>query len=95
MFGPDRAVPPDGNAKARIAAYARAWSARNRSPGHKGPITRAFLDVLNALLWGFHDSRFGSVPAPALDQTSSLGRALARLGTALATKAGIEQGAGG
>jgi hypothetical protein len=60
VFGPGRAVPLDRNAKARIAAYARAWSARNRSPGqHKGPITRAFLDVLQALLWGFHNSRSG------------------------------------
>ena len=60
VFGPGRAVPLDRNAKARIAAYARAWSARNRQPGqHKGPITRAFLDVLEALLWGFHNSRSG------------------------------------
>jgi hypothetical protein len=51
----------DRNAKARIAAYARAWSARNCRPGqHKGPITRAFLDVLQALLWGFHNSRSGA-----------------------------------
>ena len=33
VFGPGRAVPLDRNAKARIAAYARAWSARNRQPG--------------------------------------------------------------
>jgi hypothetical protein len=60
VFGPGRAVPLDRNAKARIAAYARAWSARNRQPGqHKGPITRAFLEVLEALLWGFHNSRSG------------------------------------
>ena len=60
VFGPGRALPLDRNAKARIAAYARAWSARNRQPGqHKGPITRAFLDVLTALLWGFHNSRSG------------------------------------
>ena len=55
VFGPGWAVPLDRNAKARIAAYARAWSARNCRPGqqqHKGPITRAFLDVLQALLWG-------------------------------------------
>ena len=57
VFGPGRAVPLDRNAKCRIAAYARAWSARNRQPGqHKGPITRAFLEVLQALLWGFHNS---------------------------------------
>ena len=60
VFGPGRAVPLDRNAKARIMAYARAWSLRNRQPGqHKGPITRAFLDVLHALLWGFHNSRTG------------------------------------
>ena len=41
-------------------AYARAWSGRNRQPGqHKGPITRTFLEVLEALLWGFHNSRTG------------------------------------
>jgi hypothetical protein len=60
VFGPGRAVPLDRNAKVRIMAYARAWGARNRQPGqHKGPITRAFLDVLQALLWGFHNSRSG------------------------------------
>jgi hypothetical protein len=60
VFGPGRAVPLDRNAKARIMAYARAWTARQRQPGqHKGPITRAFLDVLQALLWGFHNSRSG------------------------------------
>jgi hypothetical protein len=60
VFGPGRAVPLDRNAKARIVAYARAWNARNRQPGqHKGPITRAFLEVLEALLWGFHNSRSG------------------------------------
>ena len=60
VFGPGHAVPLDRNAKARIAAYARAWSTRNRQPRqHKGPITRAFLDVLQALLWGFHNARSG------------------------------------
>ena len=60
VFGPGRAVPLDRNAKARIAAYARVWSARNKQPRqHKGPITRAFLEVLEALLWGFHNSRTG------------------------------------
>jgi Helix-turn-helix domain len=60
VFGTGRAVPLDRNAKVRIAVYARAWSARNRLPRqHRGPITRAFLDVLEALLWGFHNSRSG------------------------------------
>jgi hypothetical protein len=60
VFGPGCAVPLDRNAKCRIASYARAWSARHRQPRqHRGPITRAFLEVLQALLWGFHNSRSG------------------------------------
>ena len=43
VFGHARAVPLDRNAKVRIAAYARAWSARHRQPRqHHGPITMAF-----------------------------------------------------
>jgi len=60
VCGPGRTVLLDRNAKIRIAAYARAWTARHRQPRqHKGPITRAFLEVLQALLWGFHNSRNG------------------------------------
>jgi hypothetical protein len=60
VFGAGLAVPLDRNAKCRIQAYARAWSARHRQPGqHNGPITRAFLEVLQALLWGFHNARSG------------------------------------
>lgn len=60
VFGPGRAIPLDREAKCRVAAYAKAWNARHRRPGqHKGPITSAFLDVLAALLWGFHNSRSG------------------------------------
>jgi hypothetical protein len=56
VFGPGRAVPLDRNAKAPD----HGLRARHRLPGQrKGPITRAFLDVLNALLWGFHNSRSG------------------------------------
>jgi hypothetical protein len=41
-------------------AYAKAWGARHRQPRqHRGPITRTFLEVLEALLWGFHNSRTG------------------------------------
>ena len=46
-------------APCRILAYA-PLGRRHRQPGqHKGPITRAFLEVLEALLWGFHNSRTG------------------------------------
>jgi hypothetical protein len=60
VFGPARGFALDRNAKTRIMVYARAWSARHRQPGqHRGPLTRAFLEVLEALLWGFHNSRDG------------------------------------
>ena len=60
VFGHGRGIPLDRNVKARILAYARAWGARHRQPGqHRGPITRTFLEVLETLLWGFHNSRDG------------------------------------
>jgi hypothetical protein len=60
VFGQGRCQPLDRNAKARIVTYARAWSAKHRRPGqHRGPLTRAYLEVLEALLWGFHNSRDG------------------------------------
>ncbi len=60
VFGAGRCQPLDRNAKARIIVYARAWSAKHRRPGqHRGPLTRATLEVLEALLWGFHNSRDG------------------------------------
>jgi hypothetical protein len=60
IFGQGRGIALDRNAKARIVVYARAWSAKHRRPGqHRGPLTRATLEVLQALLWGFHNSRDG------------------------------------
>ena len=51
VFGPGRAVPLDRNAKARIAAYSRAWDRLHRKPGQRGgALGRAALDVLGALL---------------------------------------------
>jgi hypothetical protein len=35
LFGPRHPVPLDHNAKSRIAAYARVWSARSRQPGDR------------------------------------------------------------
>ncbi|NPD69675.1 helix-turn-helix domain-containing protein (plasmid) [Lichenicola cladoniae] len=56
VFGEGRAIPLDRNAKARIWAYALARTAKLRRPGqHRGPLTRATLDVLRTLLWGFHN----------------------------------------
>ena len=60
VFGEGRSIPLDGNAKARIWAYALARTAKLRRPGqHRGPLTRAMLDVLRTLLWGFHNGISG------------------------------------
>jgi hypothetical protein len=60
VFGPGRAVPLDRNAKARIAAYSRAWDRLHRQPGQRGgALGRAALDILGALLWVFHNARSG------------------------------------
>ncbi len=61
VFGPARGIPLDRNAKVRVIAYARAWSAKHRQPGQhqRGPLTRAFQEVLEALLYGFHNSGSG------------------------------------
>lgn len=60
VFGKGRCRPLDRNAKVRITMYARAWSAQHKQPGqHRGPLTRAYVEVLAALLWGFHNSRDG------------------------------------
>ena len=60
VFGPAPGVPLDRNAKARIMVYVRAYNARMKQEGqHTGPITRAFMDVLRALLYAFHNSKDG------------------------------------
>ena len=60
VFGPAQGIPLDRNAKARIIFYARAWNARHKQPRqHKGPITRTFMEVLETLVWGFHNSKDG------------------------------------
>ncbi|MFC7478530.1 helix-turn-helix domain-containing protein [Dankookia sp. GCM10030260] len=60
VFGDGPGWPMDRNAKARIMVFAAAWTARHKQPGqHRGPITRAFMEVLEALLWGFHNAHTG------------------------------------
>ena len=60
LFRTRPGIPLDRNAKARIMAYARGYNAKHKRAGQPhGPITRAFFDVLEALLWGFHNSRTG------------------------------------
>ena len=60
VFGEARGIPLDRNAKVRILVYARGYNARYRQRGqHRGPITRAFMEVLETLLWGFHNAKDG------------------------------------
>ena len=60
-FGAAEGTPGmDGNAKARLIAYAHGWNALHRQPGqHNGPLTKSFMDVLEALLWGFCHGKAG------------------------------------
>lgn len=59
-YGPARGIPLDRNAKARILAYAQGYNAKHKTERqHQGPITWAFLRVLQALLYGFHNAQTG------------------------------------
>ena len=89
VFGPGRAIPLDRNAKARIWAYAQGYTALHRQPGqHRGPLTRAYLDVLRALLWGFHNAQTGrcfpgyeAIAEAAKVSRATVGRAIVALET--------------
>jgi len=60
VFRETPGIPLDRNAKARIFAYAKGYNAKHRREGqHQGPITWAFIRVLKAMLWEFHNSRTG------------------------------------
>jgi biotin operon repressor len=60
VFARPKGMPLDRNAKARIIAAANAYNARHKTGRqHRGPLTRVTLDVLQALLWCFHNSRAG------------------------------------
>jgi Helix-turn-helix domain len=60
VFGPGPAIRLDGNAKARVWSFAQGWTAKHCQPGqHRGPITRAFMEILKTLLWGFHNNDTG------------------------------------
>ena len=51
---------PRRQRQARLIAFAEGWTAMHRTARqHRGPITRAFMEVLKAMLWGFHNSKTG------------------------------------
>ncbi len=58
-FGAPEGVPLDRNAKIRLMTRARGINARALSEGHRRPITRAALEILQAMLWGFHNQSSG------------------------------------
>jgi hypothetical protein len=73
VFGDGRPRPMDGNAKARVMVYARSFARRTEKGKHYGLLTAKCLDVLEALLWGFHNARSGlcfprraALPRPSL-----------------------------
>jgi hypothetical protein len=60
VFGHGPAIRLDGNAKARLWAFAQGWTAKHRQQRqHRGPITRAFMEILKTMLWGFHNNETG------------------------------------
>jgi hypothetical protein len=60
VFARPKGISLDRNAKARIVAAAHAYNAKHKTcRQHRGPLTRVTLEVLQALLWGFHNSRAG------------------------------------
>jgi hypothetical protein len=59
VFGPGRPRPLDREAKVRIKTLARALSRRTEKGKHYGVITAKALDVLDALLWCFHNAKSG------------------------------------
>ena len=59
VFGDGRPMPLDREAKARIKFLAKALKGRTAKGKHYGVITAKDVDVLDALLWGFHNARSG------------------------------------
>ena len=59
VFGPAGGRPLDREAKVRIMARARALLRATEAGKHYGPLTAKTLAVLEALLWGFHNSKSG------------------------------------
>ena len=59
VFGDGRPQPLDREAKLRIMTRARALKQRTAKGKHYGQLTAKCLDVLEALLWSFHNARSG------------------------------------
>jgi Helix-turn-helix domain len=75
IFGPAPSHPLDGNAKARVWAAAAAYNAAYRQPRqHWGPLTRATMDVLKAILWRFHGADGGGRCFPSFERIAAVAK---------------------
>jgi len=86
VFGQGRPRALDRNAKVRIMARARALKVKSKDGKHYGAITAKDCDVLEALLWLFHNCKTGlcfpsyeSIAAKAKCSRSHVGAAIKRL----------------
>ena len=59
VFGEGRPRPIDRNEKARLTVLAYALSKPTEEGKHYGILTLKFVEVLKALLWGFHNAATG------------------------------------
>jgi hypothetical protein len=59
QFGLGRPQPIDREGKVRIMHLARCLARQKAVGRQRGAITRAALEVIQALLWGFHNARSG------------------------------------
>ena len=59
LFGDGRPQPLDREAKLRVMTRARGLKQRTEKGKHYGLLTAKYMDVLEALLWSFHNARSG------------------------------------
>jgi hypothetical protein len=86
VFGEGRPRALDRNAKVRIMTRARALKVKTKKGKHYGALTAKDCDVLEALLWLFHNCKTGlcfpsyeSIAAKAKCSRSHVGAAIKRL----------------
>ena len=85
VFGDGRPQPLDREAKLRIMTRARALKQRTEKGKHYGQLTAKCLDVLEALLWSFHNARSG-LCFPSLEKIAEKAK-VARSTVSVAIKA--------
>ena len=85
VFGDGRPRPLDREAKLRIMTRARALKQRTEKGKHYGLLTAKCLDVLEALLWSFHNARSG-LCFPSLEKIAEKAK-VARSTVSVAIKA--------